>query len=102
MSIQPGETQSVPVEHKLSRGERVIFEPKATPGLGVYAAVANADTQQVIVRNRGEKPNVVRRRQELGRFKSLNPLARVGELEKAWQSAASELAIVTEDHDEKH
>ncbi|KAG5967810.1 hypothetical protein E4U58_002109 [Claviceps cyperi] len=43
-----------------------------------------------------------RRRQELGRFKSLNPLARVGELEKAWQPAASELAIVTKYHDEKH
>ncbi|KAG6117931.1 hypothetical protein E4U13_000687 [Claviceps humidiphila] len=85
MLVQPSQRVSVAVQHKLPEYDRVLFEPKNTPALGIYAVMADKFTAQ-----------------EVGRFRSTNLDARVYTVDVAAQPAASDLALVTEDHDEKH
>ncbi|KAG5977497.1 hypothetical protein E4U56_007800 [Claviceps arundinis] len=88
--------------HKLPEHDRVLFEPKKTPAFRIYAVVADKSTAQVVVHNAGNGVVSIDKNQELGRFQSMNPDVRVYTVDVAAQPAASDLALVTKDHDEKH
>ncbi|KAG6202932.1 hypothetical protein E4U35_004789 [Claviceps purpurea] len=82
--------------------DRVLFEPKKTTAPGIYTAVADDATGHVVVHNPGTQVVAIQQNQQLGRFRSMDPDAMVYAVDVADQPSASDLALVTEDHAEKH
>ncbi|KAG6292488.1 hypothetical protein E4U09_003407 [Claviceps aff. purpurea] len=102
MSVQPGETIAVAVSHNLPTHDRVLLEPKKTTALGIYTALTDDATGHVVVHNPGTRVVAIQQNQQVGRFRSMDPEAMVYAVDVAEQPSASDLALVTEDHEEKH
>ncbi|KGQ08839.1 Transposon Ty3-I Gag-Pol polyprotein [Beauveria bassiana D1-5] len=97
--IAPGQTCLVPVRHKAVHGVRYIFEPRAQRDTTIFAAMLEADTHHILMRNEGRTTVRIPRSTKLGHLYPVHPEARIHAVDKQNVDMAMELAAMREPED---